>query len=323
MGKGGKMKKYTHAWLAFRAVKYLEEIKLTDEEKPIAKNLVRFFKDHKDDVIQGAWYPDQIIKDMAESHVLKITPGQNGVSEFRKLPSTSLLQTYGKKSDLFQKSFSVNKNDNLPNRCEALSHSIVDNLKIQQSEEKGSPVSITDNHLALRMFMLSHYIADAHMPLHCDNRAFSSGINLHDLIEKDWEDAIKKYFLLDIENERFLYDKKGFPHFDEKEGGNYKLSYFQKLDDELGKRDFITGYGNGNDNVFEFMNSVCQYSYLLSYLFIPKEYNEKNVVSAKWKNIGKISFDEYSVAILTDAVDSIARVWFRVWRRYLKWKKEK
>ena len=88
----------------------------------------------------------------------------------------------------------VDPKDNLPDRCESITESVVDHLKIQESEEKGSAVSPTDNQVALLLFMLSHYIADAHMPLHCDGRQFSEGKDIHAQMEKEWEDEVKNYY---------------------------------------------------------------------------------------------------------------------------------
>ena len=315
------MKKFTHAWLAFKAIKRLEQASFTKtEDKDVVQALVKFFQNHKDDVIQGAWYPDEIIKDMATSHVLKILPSSDSQNHFCSLPSTSLLFKHGKKSLHYKKSFTVDENDNLPNRCEALSHSIVDNLKIQQSEDKGSPVSPSGNHIALRMFMLSHYIADAHMPLHCDSRIYVKCFDLHEAIEKSWDDTIKKHFLIDKINERFYYDPDGYPLRDLKADSEYQTTFLRKVYDELGKREFIVGYGEANNNVMDFMDAVCQFSYLLAYSFIPENTDLKTMNDTNWQNLGTISFEDLSIASFADAIDSIARVWFRVWRRYAEWK---
>jgi hypothetical protein len=179
------MKKFTHAWLAFMAIKKLEETKLSGTDRRYADNLLEWFKDHKDDVTQGAWYPDSVIKDMANSHVLKLTPLDEAGNKFRRLPSTYLNYEYGKKSSLRKISFMVEKSDNLPDRCESIAHSVIDNLKMLEREDKGSPVSPTANHIAILLFMLSHYVADAHMPFHCDSRRFSEGMNFHAYIEQE------------------------------------------------------------------------------------------------------------------------------------------
>ncbi|HID20415.1 MAG TPA: hypothetical protein EYP28_05720, partial [Methanophagales archaeon] len=193
------------------AIKRLEETKLSDTDRRYANNLIRWFKNHKDGVTQGAWYPDSVIKDMANSHVLKLTPSDEAENKFKRLPSTYLNYHYGKSSPLWKKSFTIEKDDNLPDRCEAIAHSVIDHLKMQESEDKGSPVSPTDNQIALLLFMLSHYVADAHMPFHCDSRRFSEGKNLHGYIEGKWDDMIRRYYRIDEDNERFFYDPDGYP----------------------------------------------------------------------------------------------------------------
>ena len=72
------------------SIKRLEETKLSDTDRSYANNLIRWFKSHKDSVIQGAWYPDSVIKDMANSHVLKLTPSDDATNKFKPLPSTYL-----------------------------------------------------------------------------------------------------------------------------------------------------------------------------------------------------------------------------------------
>ena len=316
------MKKFTHAWLAFMAIKRLEETKLSDTNRRYADNLIKWFKGHKDGVTQGAWYPDSVIKDMANSHVLKLTTSDEAQNKFKRLPRTYLNYHYGKSFPLWKKSFTIEKDDNLPDRCESIAHSVIDHLKMQESEDKGSPVSPTDNQIALLLFMLSHYIADAHMPFHCDSRRFSEGKDLHGYIEGKWDDMIRRYYLIDEDNERFFYNPKGYPLRDSSIDQEYQSSVLKTVDDELHDRKFIKSWGAKNSNVWDFMSAICQYSYLLSYRFIPEQYDHTNVTLTNWQSLGLISFDDFSVAVLSDAIDSIARVWFRVWRKYLKWERK-
>jgi hypothetical protein len=318
------MKQYTHAWIAFMAIKRLEEAKLSKKDRPYADNLIEWFRRNRDGVIQGAWYPDMVIKDMANSHVLKFAPGGTEKG-FRRLPTTYQSYKYGKKSPLIRQTFKVvDKSDNLPDRCESIAQSVVDHLKIQESEEKGSAVSPTDNQVALLLFMLSHYIADAHMPFHCDGRQFSKGAKIHAHMEGEWDEAIRRYYEIDKKNGRFIYNTKGYPLLVKDSGGEqqYKLSFLKKVDDELGKRKFSVSFGSQNKNIWDFMNAVCQHSYLLSYSFIPKEYDHKRVTLANWQTLGSIPFTDLSVAVFSDAIDSIARIWLRLWRRYEKWEKK-
>jgi len=316
------MKKYTHAWLAFMAIKRLENANLSGSNGKYAQSLIDWFKLHRDGVIQGAWYPDAVIKDMANSHVLKFTPISEKNGKFKKLPTTHLSYKLGKRSPLRKRAYSIDEHDNLPDRCESIAHSVIDHLKMQESEDKGSPVSPTDNQVALLLFMLSHYIADAHVPFHCDVRRFSEGIDAHGRMEEDWENTIKLCYSVDYTRERFYYNPHGYPLRDSSHEGNYLTSYLKKTDDELKGRKFIISWGADNNNVWDFMTAVCQYSYLLSYSFMPEKYNHSNITSANWKRSGTMTFDDLSIDVIADAIDSIARVWFRVWRKYKKWEKE-
>jgi hypothetical protein len=317
------MKQYTHGWLAFMAVKRLKDVvpRITDKNKSVARSLVRWIMHHEDGIIQGAWYPDAVIKDMANSHVLKITPSSQASNQFDTLPSTHLVYSHMRNSQLKDKSFDIEEDDNLPDRCESITHSVIDNAKMQKWEAKGSPVAPTSNHIALLFFMLSHYIADAHVPLHCDSRKFSSGADIHGRMEQEWDDLIKEHYAIDTMHDRFLYDPHGFPLRRADRDAQYQSSYLKRVEDELTGRAFRTGFGTSRDKTWDFMSAVCQYSYLLSHEFIPTRYNHRNVTKNNWKSLGSISFDDLSVAVLSDAIDSISRVWFRAWRRYLSWAK--
>ena len=315
------MKKYTHAWLAFMAIKRLEDTSISGPNRKYADSLIDWFKSHKDCVVQGAWYPDAVIKDMANSHVLKLTPSHDSAMKFKILPTTYMNYQYGKNSPLRSMSFTIDENDNLPDRCESIAHSIIDHLKLQEHEEKGSPVSPSDNQIALILFMLSHYVADAHMPLHCDSRRFSEGINVHGCIEGEWEDMIASHYRIDKNNERFFYDPNGYPLKEPNTERAHQSSLLEKVSELLDERKFLISWGRENKNVWDFMSAICQYSYLLSYEFIPEQYNHDNVTSDNWQSLGSISFEDYSAAVLSDAIDSIARIWLRVWRRYMKWEK--
>jgi len=174
--------------------------------------------------------------------------------------------------------------------------------------------------VALTLFMLSHYAADAHMPLHCDSRQFSEGCNLHGKMEEVWEKQIKLHFDIDATSDRFYFNREGYPL--NKGALTYSLSLLKQVEDELDQREFIIDYGTGNKNVREFVAAICQYSYLLSFSFIPQGYDHTNVTTDNWRTLpGQcITLDQLSLFTLTDAIDSVARIWFRVWRRYSQWK---
>ena len=312
------MKQFSHAWLAFKAIERLEKAALGDN-RPYADELIRWFWDRRDGVIRGAWYPDMVIKDMATSHVLKLTPVAGNPAKFGNLPATSLVKDYAIRSAVYGQSYTQDPGTNLPERCEALAQSVVDNLKMQESEEKGSSIAPSGNHIATRLFMLSHYIADAHMPYHCDSRSFSDGIDIHGKIEGLWDDQVRKCYDIDLLNERFFYDREGYPL---RSATGLENSFLKKVETGFDTRPFTDSFGSGT-NVRTCMLTVCQYSYLLAYAFIPPGYDETNVTVENLTTLpGQLlDFETLSVIVFVDAIDAIARIWLRVWRRYLDWKK--
>jgi hypothetical protein len=302
--------------------------KLTPADHEYADGLINWFKSNKDGVIRGAWYPDLVIKDNSSSHVLKFEPYRETAEELRQLPKTYLIRKHGRESPVRNRNFRrADKNDNLPDRCESLTHSVVDHLKVQESEEKGSAVSPADNQVALWLFMLSHYVADAHVPFHCDSRRFSEGADIHGKMEEEWDKDIRNFYMVDEKNERFFYDSRGYPLKECDKDREYESSYLKQVEEGLSKRVCTESadrfFGTGNENVGDFMDAICQHSYLLSYYFLPEQYDHTNVKPADLrKSLGGLSFEELSVAVLADAIDSIARVWFRAWRRYVRWEEK-
>jgi hypothetical protein len=318
------MKKYTHAWIAFKAIERLKNGNLNKSDRVYADFLINWFENHKDGVIRGAWYPDVVIVDNGISHIMKYVP-QPGTPTipFGSLPTTSLLYKNGKVSPLIKQGAIVDKKYNLPERCEALSHSIIDNFKIQQYEEKGSSLIPTDHHIALLIFMLSHYVADAHMPLHCDNRPGTlDNFNLHDAIEQAWEEEVVSFYEIDRTNQRFRYNPSGFPLL--KEDMDCRGSILSSVEEELAQRDFQVSYGTGNNNVLEYIHTICRYSYLLSYTYLPEGFtpNQFDQQTIQLKNDAGLSFRSVSLISLADAIDAVARIWLHDVRRFIKWEKE-
>ncbi len=316
------MKKYTHAFLAFMAMKRIEKAKLPETVQEDAKALTRWFKDYRDFVIDGSWYPDEVFKDNSTSHIIKYRPcekSQRVKVDFKKLPGCLEMPSMVKKSDLFGQSFIID-GGNLADRCEAISHDIVDDLKVLHTERKGNPICPTNNRIAMRFFILSHYIADGHMPLHCDARPFSDYANIHALIEKDWEDQVKKSYRIDSDNERFFYDPEGYPLKSDK--GLSAL--LKKVESDVENRTYTHGWGTNNGNTWDYMSAVSEYSYLMSYRMIPEQYEAADLTQEQFKTLeGWTNREEISRVILMDAIDSIARVWLHVWIKYRKWITEK
>ena len=143
----------------------------------------------------------------------------------KALVGKRLCLSYIEESDELQKPYRAHPRygGHLPNRVIALSHTVGDMLKLgdfplsfyaQLKKKRGykakdasgvdlsaEPIknlSLSPNfsarQIALMFFMLSHYVCDAHMPLHCDLRDSSESScgrripkSLHPSIEKLWE----------------------------------------------------------------------------------------------------------------------------------------
>lgn len=308
------MKQYTHAWLAFMAIKRLQYATIPEDLKADADALVKWFHDYRDFVIKGSWYPDKVFKDMSTSHIIKYRPDPKSTDDrFKKLPRTLKMYQLGQKSPLYKKPFTI-EDGNLADRCESLAHAIIDSFKMLRMEERGNPISPSNNHIAMRFFILSHYIADCHMPLHCDCRAFSSGENIHGFIESEWDKQVKKSYQIDTANERFFYDPAGYPL-------QKKITpLMQQVEEDLVNREYLHPWGTGNKNTWDYMSALSEYSYLMAYRMIPEQYDEKNLTKELYQTTEEWQhFEEYSRYIFSDAIDSIARVWLHVWARYRKW----
>ena len=287
------MKKFTHAWLAFMAVKRLDKANIPEyygsgeSAVPIAeyaKSLVRWFMNYRDFVMQGAWYPDAVFCDMGKSHGVKYEPVESDITDFR---------------------FKV-----LPDTMEVYN---LDNFKILTREEKGNPLSPSANHMAMRFFIMSHYIADAHMPLHCDARSLGK---IHADVEKQWENYVDASYEIDKRNSRFFYDSDGYPLMKE------TLSpMIEAVEKKLLERPFDYSWGQEGSSTWTYMSTITEYSYLLAYQMFPKGFKDTT-----WKTYSKTEeakrFQEYCTLLMSDAIDSIARVWLHVWIRYRKWAME-
>ena len=280
-----------------------------------ARSLVRWFKNYRDFVVQGAWYPDEVFCDQGSSHGRKLEHDTISLEmqRFMTLPKTMEVYNLMQKSELYEEPY-VDKKGNVCDRCDAMAHTIVDNFKIQYREEKGNPIGPTSTHMAMRFFIMSHYIADAHMPLHCDARKLDK---LHAAIEGDWEDQVWASYYIDDDNRRFFYDRDGYPLATDK-----MSSMIAAVEEKICSRPFIYGWGGTDYSTRDYIKAVTEYSYLMAHEMIPAECEKLS-----WGNYKKHErfkrFDEYTAMLMADAVDSIARAWLHVWIRYREWGPDK
>ena len=282
--------------------------------KKIISNLLRFVRQNNDGIVQGAWFPDSVIHDNSTGHIWQLSPEKGKGKRIHKLPSTSKIREILEKRKENESVKLVG--GTLPDRCQALAYEIRDKLKIKhkvgiKQKNPGSAIIATNNEIALSFYMLAHYVADAHMPLHCDARKFNDSIHGH--MENYWEREIKHDYILMTDparkDKQFQLDSKGFPN--KKSLGQFLSS----VNDDIENRKFVAGFGSENTNVWDYMVDVCYYSYLLSTTIIPLS-EKATITKSQYVSFYHPKFLDYSAAIMGDAVDSLARIWLYIWKEY-------
>ena len=305
------MKTIAHAWVGLMA---LERLKSLSQSKSIKKSylgqnfkkfflgntfnpyfneqsarFVKFFDKHQDAFVQGAWFPDSVIVDnLSGGHTFKFKKPTTK-REMKKagkvknrVPKHLSSQTLVSKKSRFNETVYQKFKYTLPDRCEALSHAIRDMILIQRKESKGSEILFNDDQITLYFLMLSHYLADAHVPPHCDNRDFYGPPTIHPDMEAYWDDEIKRFYSFDKKRKVFDYDRDGAPELNKGMEKEFKKSFLYEVLKELDKRRWKPSdkkiLGKTNKKIYDYAKAVCFVSYLLSTDFIPelskKEYKK-------------------------------------------------
>ena len=360
------MKAIAHAWLALMALERLKAPKKSKAFKKSflgknfdgyflgnnfdecfreqAESFVNFFDKHKDAFVKGAWFPDSVISDnLTGGHTFKLKKPSNSKEEKEsifiknRIPKhLSSLKDLGIGEKELEIKVFKNGKYTLPDRCEALAHSIRDEMLIQNYEPKGSDVMFNDDQITLYFLMLSHYLADAHVPPHCDSRDFYGPSKIHPDMESYWDKEIIKFYEFDKKRKVFDYDINGAPELTAGKEKEFKKSFLfraiKKLSERKWKLKKIKGkladkeiLGNGNKKIYDYVKAICFASYLISIDFIPEKIKESDYKKIKiLKNPKyKKKLDILSCCVIADAIDSIALVWLLTWEKYSKLEQQK
>ncbi len=322
------MKKYTHAWLSLKATELLRTYcdSFRGERKERAERLVGFISEHPSTFVRGAWFPDTVVKDNTQGgHTWKyhLDPTGGRVVKYRP-PSHNQCLSFVE-AELGKKVTLDTKISDLPDRCEALSQTIRDAIRITNSVVKGDVVTFNDSQIAILFLMLSHYVCDAHVPVHCDSRDFYTPSKVHPDLEEFWEDEIKKYYRVSTETEQFDLDEEQNLQLDTNREG-FEDSILNKCDevlrqsawDNMGrtKRNWRIFLGRGNNNIWDYLVSVCLVSFHMSLKMFPLDAVDYDEVRIMEVSPFKESVIQYSPYILADAINSVALVWLATWERW-------
>lgn len=334
------MNQPTHAWLAVEAYRKIALLSETEEGKKKLEGLKQLLGANLRDVVVAAWLPDSLIKDMTYGHVFKNSLYTGDQKERFKLAKKDLKAhlsahtltpkvAFDRVPDAWwDGAYRVKDNGgHLPARVNTLCQAARDMLRMGDDEVAdltgikpagaaciAKSLRYSPRNIAMTLWMVSHYIADAHMPFHCDNRALASTAKqeTHSEVEDLWGKQVAAIFHADK-----ILNKKQQEILDAKPPAG---SHFAGID--FGTD--LDPLKNSGDPWKEAVY-ICRASFAVSFALVPPSIaavdDQKKAVSLqdileKSSICGEACFWELSRAIMSDAVNSIAMFWQDVWVDY-------
>jgi hypothetical protein len=165
------MKHNTHIYLAYKAIELLRDSvdnlrtmtgkKSQADTRPLkakAKRLQRLMLSHADAILEASWAPDDILADMARFHIFKLyTPAilPDRAESYRAQTYQTATGTY----------YRGPGGGGLPYKVDHLAALIADLGKLRAYNDNFSV-----RELVYLYVLISHYVVDAHVPMHCDLR---------------------------------------------------------------------------------------------------------------------------------------------------------
>jgi len=343
------MKQRAHAWVALRA------LKLVDDSKQAPK-LVELISYYISDAWNGAWLPDTLIVDMHYGHIYKMDSSSKSLNHDishedwfkvpydelnKRLVGKRLCLEYVKDFEELEKPYRTHPQlgGHLPNRVIAISHTIGDMLKMSdfplafyaQGKKPGSyskaltaqkvkdlslsPI-FSARQIALTFFVLSHYVVDAHMPLHCDLRDFGSeraGLRrrlpqrLHPSVEELWESYFPTKEELVLHEHLRTSVSDIISSLPERSLVEIDTNNKYKLNPKI--------YSTVSDEWVEMVH-VARVSYAVSRKWIDRPY--KDVSELINSSARSDEFKHVINCIFHDAVESVGRLWMKAWKRFVE-----
>jgi hypothetical protein len=197
------MKHNTHIYLAAKGIEFLhEDLKnlryaatnqkalpaTITKRRQEGEVLQRMLMHYQEAISEASWAPDDILNDKAQYHTFKLFTD-------REFPNSSSFAKEIHKSIYYRAS----GGGGLPYKVDHLARVISDMDKLRRYNDRCSM-----NQIMYQFLLISHYIVDAHVPMHCDlrddppsagdakkprNGSYYSK-DLHNEIEQLWEDAV-------------------------------------------------------------------------------------------------------------------------------------
>lgn len=342
------MNQATHAWLAVEAYRKIVTFAKTAEgKKRDLDGLAKLLGENLKDVVVAAWLPDSLIKDMQYGHIFKnsnycggqparfILKKEDLVKHLVRTAQVPKVAFNAVPSEWWDRPYRVKDNGgHLPARVNALCQTARDMLRMgnddvialtgvepKGAETIGKAFRSSPRDIAMMMWMVSHYVADAHMPFHCDNRGLASTTKqkTHGAVEDIWGEQVAELFRA---KQILRQDAKAI------------LGAKPKKDSKIAGIDFgdrVDKLKNNGDPWYEAV-FICRASFATSFALVPEKSAAVDDVTTKVslddirsgeKGCGETKFWEISRAIMSDAASAIAMFWQDVWLDFTRKKRVK
>ncbi len=295
------MRPCTHSYITFKAIEYLKVF------KPDSCLLKILIPNQKDIFKYSGILPD-MLGDCRRGHVFKMDhkPELLGLPYIKDKYKVGhdLLAGYFKDkkytlalikdSNVLNLPYKSNDKNGgkLPDRVEAIASNLIYGFRNGYYNDVKS--------IARFLFILSHYIADAHMPLHCDLRDK----------EIDGRRRLNRDIHLFIEN----FWESHIPNIDDLAGHNLTSNniWLEKPYFNLNK---LKPLGlNDTENIRREMIYISRISYAVSREYIKNDYRN---IDELFDDIGRENFSILTDYLFTDAIQEVASIWNNTAQHFL------
>ncbi len=256
------MKHNTHIYLAAKGIEFfyegLNNLHYTTTNRRAkqstisklrrqGKILQRMLMHYQDVISEASWAPDDILNDKSQYHTFKLFTE-------REFPNS---RSFAKEIHE-DKYYRASGGGGLPYKVDHLARVISDMDKLRKYNDRCSM-----NQIMYQFLMISHYIVDAHVPMHCDLRDDPPSTNdttkprngnyysdtLHGEIEQIWEDAVNPVAI-----------EEGIIKVKRKDDDKPQTSLSQHIRFEVTNDEHcskIIPYVIPNDNLMKYMIDLC------------------------------------------------------------------
>ncbi|MDX9883168.1 MAG: hypothetical protein RBS73_13990 [Prolixibacteraceae bacterium] len=305
------MKHNTHIYLAVKGIEFLYEglSNLQDlktgqkvstttitKMRREGKILQRMLMHYQDMISEASWAPDDILNDKVQYHTFKLYTED-------EFPGSKIFA----KEIHRDKYYRASGGGGLPYKVDHLARVISDMDKLRRYNDR-----CTMNQIMYQYLMLSHYIVDAHVPMHCDlrddpptdtdmtkpkNGNYYSD-SLHGKIEQLWEDAVTPIAI-----------KEGILRINRKDDDCLPVDLSKQIEFRVINDDHcneITPHFIADKDLMDYMIDLCIRTKERSLLLFP--INDPT-------NWNKQLFFQLTREIFAQAISSLISVWIWIWMK--------